>query len=161
MSETTQNAAQEPQDGAAAEPRTFTQEEVNAIVEKRLARAKAEPPADYEELKAKAAKYDEAQEAAKSELQKATEAAECWKAKYDELKAESDRKAAIEAAAAEHGVDASMLARMAGDVEENAKFLADKAEAEPKYGDMHDAGEKNVPADKTTAQQFADAIDFL
>ena len=60
----------------AAEVKTFTQEEVNAIVEKRLARVKSEPPADYEELKAKAAKYDEAQEAAKSELQKATEAAE-------------------------------------------------------------------------------------
>ena len=142
----------------ATEPKTFTQEEVNAIVEKRLARAKAEPPADYEELKAKAAKYDEAQEAAKSELTKATEAADRWKAKYEELKAEGDRRAAIDAAAAEHKVDASMLARMSGDVEENAKFLAEKAEAEPKYGDMHDAGEKSVPAEKTTAQMFAEAI---
>ena len=124
----------------AAEVKTFTQEEVNAIVEKRLARAKSEVPADYDELKAKAAKYDEAQEAAKSELQKATEAAEKWTADYEALKAESDRKAAIEAAAKEHGVDAAMLARMAGDVEDNAKFLAEKAEAEPKYGDMHDTG---------------------
>lgn len=142
----------------AAEPKTFTQEEVNAIVEKRLARAKSEPPADYEELKAKAAKYDEAQEAAKSELQKATESADKWKAKYDELKAENDRRAAIEAAAAEYKVDAAMLARMSGDVVENAKFLAEKAEAEPKYGDMHDAGEKRFPADKTTADMFAEAI---
>ena len=124
----------------AAEPKMFTQEEVNAIVEKRVARVKSEPPADYEELKAKAAKYDEAQEAAKSELQKATEAAEKWKADYEALKAEADRKDAIEAAAKEHGVDAAMLARMAGDVEENAKFLAEKAEAEPKYGDVHDTG---------------------
>lgn len=124
----------------AAEPKTFTQEEVNAIVEKRLARAKAEPPADYEELKAKAAKYDEAQEAAKSELQKATESADKWKAMYEELKADGDRRAAIDAAAAEYKVDASMLARMSGDVEENARFLAERAEAEPKYGDMHDTG---------------------
>lgn len=137
----------------------FTQEEVNAIVEKRLARAKAEVPPDYDELKAKAAKYDEAQEAAKSELQKATESAEKWKAEYKALKAESDRKDAIEAAAKEHGVDAAMLARMSGDVEENAKFLAERAEAEPKYGDMHDMGEKFVPADKTTAQIFADSLD--
>ena len=142
----------------ATEPRTFTQEEVNAIVEKRVARVKAEPPADYEELKAKAAKYDEAQEAAKTELQKATESADKWKAKYEQLKAESDRKAAIEAAATEYKVDAAMLARMAGDVTENAKFLAEKAEAEPKYGDMHDAGEKSLAAKKTTAQMFADAI---
>lgn len=124
----------------AAEARTFTQEEVNAIVEKRLARVKSEPPADYEELKAKAAKYDEAQEAAKSELTKATESADKWKAKYEELKAAEERREAVDKAAAEYGVDAAMLARMAGDVEENAKFLADQ----PKYGDMHDAGEKRV-----------------
>ena len=130
-----ENANQE-----AAEAKTFTQEEVNAIVEKRVARVKSEPPADYEELKAKAAKYDEAQEAAKSELEKATESAGKWKAKYEELKAESDRRDAIDEAAAKYGVDAAMLARMAGDVEENVKFLADQ----PQYGDMHDAGEKRV-----------------
>ena len=143
MPENTVEAAQQ-QEQAAAEPRTFTQEEVNAIVEKRLARAKSEPPADYEDLKAKAAKYDEAQEAAKSDLQKATEAAEKWKAQYEKLKAESDRKEAIQAAAAEYKVDAQMLARMSGDVTENAKFLAERAAAEPKYGDMHDAGEKKA-----------------
>lgn len=139
----------------AAEVKTFTQEEVNAIVEKRLARVKSEPPADYEELKAKAAKYDEAQEAAKSELQKATEKADKWKSMYDDLKAEKDRAEAIAKAADEHGVDAAMLARMAGDVEDNAKFLA----AQPKYGDMHDRGDQPIPSDKTTAQLFADSLD--
>ena len=124
----------------ATEPKTFTQEEVNAIVEKRVARVKSEPPADYEELKRKAAAYDEAQEAAKTELQKATEAATGWKAKYDELNAQVERRKAIDSAAAEYKVDASMLARMEGDVEDNAKFLAERAEAEPKYGDMHDSG---------------------
>jgi len=148
MPENTVDAAQQ-QAQAAAEPKTFTQEEVNAIVEKRLARAKSEPPADYEELKAKAAKYDEATEAAKSDLQKATEAAEKWKAQYEQLKAEADRKEAIEAAAAEYKVDAAMLARMSGDVTENAKFLAERAAAEPKYGDMHEKGEKRAdPAPK-------------
>lgn len=151
MPEDTQNAT--TQEGAAAEARTFTQEEVNAIVEKRVARVKSTPPADYDELKAKAAKFDEAQEAAKSDLERATEAAGKWKAKYEELKAEDDRRAAIDAAAAEYKVDAEMLARMSGDVEENARFLAEKAEAEPKYGDMHDAGEKRVGG--MTAEEVA------
>lgn len=143
MPENTVEAAQQ-QEQEATEPRMFTQEEVNAIVEKRVSRVKSTPPSDYEELKAKAARYDEAQEAAKSDLQKATEAAEKWKAQYEELKAESDRKEAIQAAAAEYKVDAAMLARMSGDVDENAKFLAERAAAEPKYGDLHDAGEKKA-----------------
>ena len=43
------------------EPKTFTQEDVNHIVAKRVAKY-----ADYEELKEKAAKYDEQIEANKS-----------------------------------------------------------------------------------------------
>ncbi|MBQ1571918.1 MAG: hypothetical protein IIZ78_12380, partial [Clostridiales bacterium] len=50
------------------EARTFTQDELNAIVGKRLAEEKGKY-ADYDVLKAKAAKFDEAEEAAKSELQ--------------------------------------------------------------------------------------------
>ena len=64
---------------------SFTQEELNAIVGKRLARA-AEKYADYEELKAKAAKLDEIEESAKSELQKATEKAEKLEAELNSLK---------------------------------------------------------------------------
>ena len=52
--------------------KTFTQAELDAIVADRLARERAKYP-DYENLKAKAAKYDAAEEAGKSELQKATD----------------------------------------------------------------------------------------
>ena len=38
----------------AEEQKTFTQEEVDDIIKKRLARAKSDVPADYEELKSKA-----------------------------------------------------------------------------------------------------------
>lgn len=160
MPEETQ-AAQKPAE-EAAEAKTFTQGEVDAIVAKRIARVKSQPPADYDELKAKAAKYDEAEEAAKSDLQKATEAAEGWKAKYDELKAANDRAEAVRAAAKEHGVDADMLARMSGDVEENAKFLAERAEAVRKYPEVHDGGEVRAPAGKkSTAAQFAESITII
>lgn len=54
------------------ENKTFTQEEVDNIVSSRLKREGAKY-ADYEELKAKASKFDEMEEANKSELQKANE----------------------------------------------------------------------------------------
>lgn len=60
--------------GAPPEPvgdRTFTQADVDRIVQDRLARVKA--PTDYDELKAKAARLDEIEEANKTELQKLQE----------------------------------------------------------------------------------------
>lgn len=57
----------------AEEAKTFTQEEVDEIVKKRVTRAKNSFATDYEELKEKAKKFDEAQEANKTELQKAQE----------------------------------------------------------------------------------------
>lgn len=155
--EATEGAAQGPQDakqaGGAAEAKTFTQEEVNAIVEKRIARVKSTPPDDYEELKAKAAKYDELEEAKKSELEKAndatakaTKSAEEWKSRFEALEAERQRAQLVREKAQEHGVDPEMLARMEGDVEENAKFLKSRDEAKPKFGDMHDGGEQRQAA---------------
>ena len=49
--------------------RTFTQSELNAILGGRFAQERKKY-ADYEELKGKAQKYDAAEEASKSELQK-------------------------------------------------------------------------------------------
>ena len=139
---TVDNATQ----GAPAEPeRTFTQAEMDAIIGDRLKRERAKY-ADYDELARKAKAYDEAEEAGKSELQKAVEERDKWKAEAESLKADRERADAVAKAAAEHKVDASLLARMSGDVEENAKFLADQMANAPKYGDVHDAGEPNVPA---------------
>ncbi|MFR8900877.1 hypothetical protein [Hominenteromicrobium sp.] len=52
------------------EQRTFTQAEMNAIIQDRLTRERGKY-ADYETLKVKAAKFNEAEEAGKTELQKA------------------------------------------------------------------------------------------
>lgn len=104
----------------------FTQDDVNRIVAQRLARAKAEPPADYAELKEKAAKFDEAQEAAKSDLQKALERAEVAESRLAEMKASAERAAKVAEVARETGVDADILAAMSGDVEQNAQLLASK-----------------------------------
>lgn len=134
--------------------RTFTQDEVNGMLanERRSTKAKF---ADYDELKAKAAKYDEAAEAGKSELQKAVDEAAKWKAQYDELKERNDRAEAVAKAAEEHGVDAAMLARMAGDVEENALYLKEHSGASSVYDD----GGMAYGAKPSTAKQFSKAVE--
>ena len=69
-------------------PRTFTQEQVDALIRDRLARQKTQY-ADYDDLKERATKWAEHEEAQKSELQKLTEAKE---------KAERERQTALDAA---------------------------------------------------------------
>jgi hypothetical protein len=84
-------------------PRTFSQQEVDAIVQERVRRVKAEPPSDYDELKQKAAKFDELEEQNRTDLEKAqTKAAEAEK-KYEQILAEAKEtrlRAAIIAEAA-------------------------------------------------------------
>jgi hypothetical protein len=63
----------EPTPPADPPARTFSQEDVDRIVQERLARAKSTPPADYDELKKKAAEFDKIEEANKTELEKARE----------------------------------------------------------------------------------------
>lgn len=121
--------------------KTFTQEQVNRIVQERIARVKSETPADYEELKAKAAKYDEAQEAAKSELQRATEQAGRLQKELEDLKGSVARSKEVAAKASEYGVSADVLGRMAGDVDTNAQLLAQALKSQKRYPTVDDKGE--------------------
>lgn len=69
------------------EVKTFTQEEVNGIVNDRLARERKKyEGVDLDSLKAKAQKYDELEEANKSELEKANERANTLEAELNEIK---------------------------------------------------------------------------
>lgn len=129
--------------GAPAD-KTFTQSEVDAIIGDRLKRER-QKYADYDELKTKAAAYDEAEEASKSELQKAVEERDALRARIDKLEADKAHADAVAKAASEHGVDAELLARMTGDVEENAVFLKQQMAAQPRYGQVPDFGEVNPP----------------
>jgi len=142
---TVENATQS---ASAEQERTFTQSEMDAIIGERLKRDRAKY-ADYDELKAKAAKFDEAEEASKSELQKAVEERDRLKAELDKLHAERERAEKVAKVAAEKGVDAALLARMSGDVDENAEFLKAQMEAKPKYEPVHDGGEAKAPPAKT------------
>jgi len=76
-------------DPAPAADKTFTQAELDRIVQERVARVKAAPPADYDDLKAAATKLAELEAANQTELEKAQARAD---------KAEADAKAASDRA---------------------------------------------------------------
>lgn len=138
------------------EEKTFTQAELNAIVADRLSRERGKY-SDYEELKAKAAQFDAAEEARKTDLQKAQEQAEAYKAQLDALIKQTAARDARDKVAAETGVPASLLT---GETEEVCKAQADailkfKGNASP-YPDTHDAGGQTHSGGGKTRDQFAD-----
>lgn len=139
--------------------RTFTQAELDSIVKDRLKRER-EKHADYDVLKAKAEKFDAAEEASKSELQKAVERAEALKAELDGIKAEQQRRELVAAVAKESGVDAELLAAMSGKTEDeikaHAELLKAKFAAVPGYkSDPHDnGGTHDVPTKREIPRIF-------
>lgn len=120
--------------------KTYTQADIDRIIGDRLAREKAKY-ADYEEIKAKAEKYDAAEEAQKSELQKATERADALQAKIDELEA-AEKIAKIKAEVSEKtGIPVSLLT---GTTEEACSEQAAAIAAYTKqhtYPEVKDSGE--------------------
>ena len=144
MSEDTQTA--KPNEGNAAEPKMFTQEQLDNIIKERLARAKAELPSDYQELKEKAAKYDEAQEQAKTDLERALEKVAKLEGEIADRDAREQHEQAVRSAADEYGVDAETLRRMSGDVAENAKFLKEKTAQTYAYPNVYDGGAGSKPS---------------
>lgn len=126
--------------------KTFTQEELDAIVEARLKRA---IPADYESLKTLKAERDAAEEASKTELQKEKDARAAAEAKGAEALSNANRRliraAIIEQAASQGAVDADTVAALlagteditvneAGDVQGAKKAVADLLKAKPFLG---------------------------
>lgn len=86
-----------------------SQEQLNALLGDRLARERAKY-SDYDDLKAKAAKFDQAEEANKSELEKATEANNQLRSELEALKL-TQLKHDI---AAEHGLTAAAAKHLIG-----------------------------------------------
>lgn len=143
-------------EGAAE--KTFTQEELNQIVEDRLQRERQKYAgmADYDQLKEKAGKYDELQEASKTELQKATERVTALQKELDGMKHEASVRTIRSKIAAEKGIPESLLT---GDTEEACTQQADAilAFANPSgYPTVRDGGEVRATGKKTTSEQFAD-----
>lgn len=119
-----------------------SQEEFDRALGQRLARERAKF-ADYAELKEKAAKFDEAEQAAKSELEKAIERADAAEKKAAQLEAANQVAAWKQEVSAETGVPAAVLA---GSTREEIAEHA--AQIVPLIAQKETAPVRHSPADK-------------
>ena len=156
MSETV-NQENKPTENVEVQ-KTFSQEDVNRIVGERLARETAKY-ADYESLKEKAGKYDEMEEANKTELQKAQEKADKLQTELDGLKKSEEIRQMKEKVSTETGVPVSLItAETEEAAREQAKAI--KQYADPGHPEVKDGGEvHNHPSKKSTSEQFSDWLD--
>ena len=141
-----------------AETKTFTQEEVNGIVNERLARERKKYEGiDLEALKSKAAQFDKIEEANKTELEKANERANALQAKLDSIQKEKELAEMREQVAKEIGVPANLLN---GNSEEECKAQAEaiKAYANPSgYPFIRDGGEpQNTNSKRSNRDEFTE-----
>ena len=135
--------------------KTFTQEEVNAIVSQRLERDRAKY-ADYDSLKEKATKFDEMEEARKTELQKATEKAEKLEAEINSMKEAETIRTMKEQVSKETGVPISLLtASSEEECRKQAQDILGFAKVNG-YPQLKDGGEVTKVSKPTTRQQFAE-----
>lgn len=115
---------------AQAGGKTYSDDDVQRIVQERLTRQAAALTAEHAEAKAKAAKYDEAQEAAKTDQERAAEALAAAKAEAEAARAETVRYRV----AATHGItgdDLDLLGTGAeAELTARAERLADLLAAE-------------------------------
>lgn len=103
------------------EGKTFTQADVDRIVADRLSREKAKY-SDYDELKAKADQFDEAEAANKSEADKLRDENEALKTKLSE----GESKALRAQIAMEKGLTAAQAKRLVGATQEELEADADE-----------------------------------
>lgn len=152
------NATVPTQEPTAEEQvRTFTQDEVNAIVGRRVAETSAKY-ADYDALKKKAQAYDAAEEASKSELQKATERADALQAQLDKMISDDKTRRIRDKVSQETGVPASLLSGMTEDectAQANAIMEFAKP-SKPSYPQVKDSGEVRSFSSGKTRDQFKD-----
>lgn len=142
---------QNNQEGTTGTPneaeRTFTQAQLDAIVADRLARERSKY-SDYDALKAKAEKFDAAEEAGKTELQKATDKAAALQQELDGLKQANAARQMREKVAKDTGLPADMVEFLTGADEETCTAQAKKLVERVKPGgfpNVKDSGEQKTP----------------
>lgn len=118
--------------------KTFTQEELNAIVADRLARERGKY-ADYDDLKRDAEAYRARQEADKTELQKAQERIAELEAEQGERKRKDEHAALVRKVMEAQKVDARYASLLTADTEEalteQAKLIGERfADPVPREG---------------------------
>ena len=92
-------------EGNEPEPKSFTQEQVDQIVERRLAKERGKYK-DYDEFKSKAMRLDEMENAGKSELDKLKESNAALRKQIDDAAAEKQHAEWVSEVAKDKGVPA-------------------------------------------------------
>ena len=110
-----------PDEDAPPAGDTFTQADIDRIVADRVKRERAKY-ADYDEVKAKAAQFEQLDSAAKSEVEKATERAAAAEAKLAKAEADATRLAV----AMSKGLTESQAKRLVGSTREDLEADADE-----------------------------------
>lgn len=138
------------------ETKTFTQDELNAIVNDRLGRERAKY-SDYDAMKAKAAKFDELEEANKTELQKASEKVSALQDELNSLKKANEIREIRAEVAKKMGIPVHLLtADTQEECEAQAKAIQEFASVQAGYPQLKDGGEVQKVTGGSTRQQFAD-----
>ena len=135
--------------------KTFTQAELDQIIADRLKRERDKYP-DYDSLKEKAARLDQIEEDAKSELQKAQEKAEKLQAELSAMRHQEEVRSIRDRVAQTTGVPASLLT---GDTEEACTEQATgilSFKSSTGYPVVKDGGEIQKTVEGSTRQQFAE-----
>lgn len=139
--------------------RIFTQAQLDAIVTDRLSRERAKF-ADYETLRDKAAKFDAAEEAGKTELQKATDKAAKLEKELNDLKQSQTMNAMRARVAADMKLPAGLAEFLTADDEDGCKAQAQKLLDQFKpggYPAVQDGGSPQTPPGSgSTREQFAE-----
>lgn len=136
------------------EPRMFTQEEVDRLIGERLFRER-EKYAGFDTYKEKAEKYDAAEEASKTELQKAQDRAEKLQAQLDGMLKADELRKIREKVSQETGVPVVLLT---AEDEEGCKAQAQGILdfSKPARASVPDRGEVRPGPGGSTAKQFED-----
>lgn len=135
------------------EERTFTQSELDEIVQARVGKEKAKF-ADYEDLKAKALKFDEIEEANKTELQKVTERADKLQSQLDAMVKSNEIRDVRSEVSKNTGVPENLLTGATKE-ECEAQAAAILSFAQPNsYPSVKDGGESRTPKSTDKVKQF-------
>lgn len=160
--ETQTNVGAETPEVKEVSKKTFSQEDVNAIIADRL-KSERNKYSDYDELKEKAARLDEIEEKNKTELEKATEKATRLEEELNGLKKQREVSSIREKVGKEMGVAADLLTM---ETEEDCKSQAQKLLAWHKsnpatYPSVKDSGEVTNYSNSTNKEIFAEWFDSI
>ena len=144
MSEVENTTVATPETAPEGEKK-FSQADVDAIVKSRLDRERGKY-SDYEDLKAKAEKFDAAEEAQKTELQKATERAEALQAQLDSMNRANEVRNTREKVSQELGVPVSLLTGEDEETCRNQGMQILEFAKKTTYPTVQDGGETHTPA---------------